>query len=90
MLATPSEAHAEWHRNSGVPVGLSCPWDACDPANLTDAEYARLIEVRDANAAAEAEWLDSPEANATCVHGMSAWLCEDPISHYGRDDPFDW
>jgi hypothetical protein len=30
--ATESEAHAEWHRNSGNPIGrTSCPWDACDP-----------------------------------------------------------
>lgn len=29
--ATESEAHAEWHRNSGVPMGTpGCPWDACD------------------------------------------------------------
>jgi hypothetical protein len=30
--ATESEAHAEWHRNAGVPMGPSggsCPWDAC-------------------------------------------------------------
>lgn len=28
--ATESEAHAEWHRNSGVPMGTpGCPQDAC-------------------------------------------------------------
>ena len=28
--ATPSEAHAEWHLNAGVPMGMpGCPWDAC-------------------------------------------------------------
>ena len=28
--ATPSEAHAEWHRNAGVPIGTpGCPQDAC-------------------------------------------------------------
>lgn len=28
--ATESEAHAEWHANSGVPMGTpGCPWDAC-------------------------------------------------------------
>lgn len=30
--ATESEAHAEWHRNAGVPMGQpGCPQDACDP-----------------------------------------------------------
>lgn len=28
--ATESEAHAEWHWNSGIPMGTpGCPWDAC-------------------------------------------------------------
>ena len=28
--ATESEAHAEWHRNTGVPMGTpGCPQDAC-------------------------------------------------------------
>jgi len=89
MLATPEVAHLEWHRNSGVPVGLSCPTDACDPADLTDEEAARLIAIRDANVAAEAEWWDSAEAQATCEHGMSAWLCEGP-QHYPMDDPSGW
>lgn len=30
FLASESEAHAEWHRNSGVPMGTpGCPQDAC-------------------------------------------------------------
>lgn len=30
MLATMSQAHAEWHRNTGVPMGTpGCPQDAC-------------------------------------------------------------
>jgi len=30
--ATPGEAHAEWHRNAGVPMGQpGCPQDACHP-----------------------------------------------------------
>lgn len=29
-LATPSDAHREWHTNSGVPMGMpGCPQDAC-------------------------------------------------------------
>jgi len=30
MFATMSDAHAEWHRNAGVPMGQpGCPQDAC-------------------------------------------------------------
>ena len=30
--ATMSDAHREWHRNSGVPIGTpGCPQDACHP-----------------------------------------------------------
>jgi hypothetical protein len=30
-LATADDAHREWHRNTGVPMGQSgCPQDACD------------------------------------------------------------
>ena len=29
MLATPAEAHAEWHANTGLQYG--CPQDACWP-----------------------------------------------------------
>ena len=89
MLATPAQAHLEWHRNSGVPVGLSCPMDACDPAALDDAEVERLLAVQAANAAAEEAFFDSEEAQATCEHGMSAWLCAGP-GHYPMDDPYDW
>lgn len=42
--ATEAEAHAEWHRNSGVPMGTpGCPQDACHPAEEPeeDAEVER-------------------------------------------------
>lgn len=30
MMATPAEAHREWHRNTGIPIGTpGCPQDAC-------------------------------------------------------------
>jgi hypothetical protein len=30
-MATMSDAHSEWHRNTGVPMGhAGCPQDACD------------------------------------------------------------
>lgn len=32
-MATMSDAHSEWHRNAGVPMGQpGCPQDACHPA----------------------------------------------------------
>lgn len=31
-MATMSDAHSEWHRNSGNPMGTpGCPMDACHP-----------------------------------------------------------
>ena len=50
-LATQAEAHLEWHRNSGVPVGFPCPWDACDPEDLDPADRRRLARQRDVNMA---------------------------------------
>ena len=85
MFATQAEAHLEYHRNTGVPIGLPCPWDACDPSELDDAEVEHLLAVQAANEAAAEAFANSPEAQATCQHGMSAWLCEGP-SHYGMDD----
>lgn len=36
MLATMADAHREWHRNAGVPMGTpGCPQDAC---HLPDEE----------------------------------------------------
>jgi hypothetical protein len=29
--ATMDDAHREWHRNAGVPMGQPCPFDACHP-----------------------------------------------------------
>ena len=45
-LATMSDAHSEWHRNAGVPMGQpGCPQDACD-GDYYDYEYEE----------AKAEW----------------------------------
>lgn len=38
-LATMSDAHSEWHRNAGVPMGTpGCPQDACHPIDDYDME----------------------------------------------------
>lgn len=48
--ATMGDAHAEWHRNSGVPMGLpGCPQDACHTDYLSRSEVKRLTRQRDIN-----------------------------------------
>lgn len=50
MLATMADAHAEWHRNTGIPMGLpGCPPDACHTDYMDDAEVRRLVRQRDIN-----------------------------------------
>ena len=88
MIATEAEAHAEWHRNAGKPVGFSCPWDACDEGGWQESDpegYAAALARMRANAADAAEWAESEEAQAVCEHGMSAWLCAGP-GHYPMDE----
>jgi hypothetical protein len=89
MLASMGEAHLEWHRNARVPVGLSCPMDACDPGMLDDETLEALMAKQAAMEAADAAWEDSPEAQAVCPHGMSLWLCAGP-GHYPMDDREGW
>jgi len=51
MLATMADAHREWHRNTGSPMGTpGCPQDAChlpddvdDPTHLVQTSYG-LVE----------------------------------------------
>ena len=48
-VATESEAHAEWHRNAGVPIGPrggSCPWDSCGWALDYEADLAEAAEAQ--------------------------------------------
>lgn len=40
MYATMADAHREWHRNAGVPMGTpGCPQDAC---HLPDEDYTHI------------------------------------------------
>ncbi len=40
-MATPGDAHREWHANSGVPMGQpGCPQDACHPHYEDEEMYA--------------------------------------------------
>ena len=90
MLATMSDAHAEWHRNARKPMGLfTCPWDACDPGEWAEFDpegYAEAYARWEAAEAAYAELEAEAEAEyRQCVHGMNADLCADPVTHYGPD-----
>lgn len=51
MMATMSDAHREWHLNSGVPVGLpGCPQDACHiDESMSRSEINRLVRQREIN-----------------------------------------
>jgi hypothetical protein len=68
MLATPSEAHAEWHRNTGIPVGLpGCPQDACHTDHLDRSEVRALVRTRNINwALMRGEEGDATIACASC------------------------
>jgi hypothetical protein len=88
MLATPEAAHREWHANAGVPIGLSCPMDACDPGMLDEEEVEALLAKQAAMKAEADAFFDSEAAQAVCEHGMSLWLCSGP-SHYPMDNE-DW
>lgn len=60
--ATESEAHLEWHRNSGVPVGEPCPWDACDPDPRDDDEvYVGLGDIDCAETYVPRDGLSDPD-----------------------------
>lgn len=43
-----SDAHAEWHRNAGVPMGQpGCPQDACHAEDYADLDAMREDEAAD-------------------------------------------
>lgn len=56
--ATMSEAHSEWHRNSGVPMGTpGCPQDACHWDDEPDREPTPADEE---GWDAREEWIRTP------------------------------
>lgn len=52
-MATMDDAHREWHRNTGIPMGTpGCPQDACHPPEpdwdeAAEMEWDRFTEARD-------------------------------------------
>jgi len=71
VLATPSDAHRDWHLNTGIPVGLpGCPQDACHTDWLERSEIRALVRQRDINwALMRGEEGDATIACGTC-HGV--------------------
>ena len=68
MLATMSDAHREWHRNTGIPMGLpGCPQDACHTDWMDETTLRRLVRQREINFA----YLRGEEGEATigCAFG---------------------
>lgn len=69
-----SDAHAEWHRNAGVPMGQpGCPWDACDLPYEPDPDF--IVEnhgslcLLDARTDAARAWVSEhidPDAQTWC------------------------
>lgn len=85
MLATMAEAHAEWHRNAGIPIGMpGCPQDACHVPDFdTDEEYEAWYAQFVVDAPVDSDDFDLGDED--CPHGLSARLCADPINHYPAD-----
>lgn len=68
MLATMSDAHSEWHRNAGVPMGQpGCPQDACHD----DVDWAHE------------EWLVESEAQAPALREGESPAAPLPYFFYG-------
>lgn len=45
MYATMADAHREWHRNTGIPVGTpGCPQDACHLPDDYDEQPVAEVE----------------------------------------------
>jgi hypothetical protein len=68
-LATMADAHREWHRNAGVPIGQpGCPQDAC---HVDDYDEDFGTPVRMAKCGHCKNRL--PVAVIRVHHGLSAW-----------------
>lgn len=90
--ATMSDAHAEWHRNSGNPMGTpGCPMDAC---HLPDPEPEHGDYDMDDTNSMGVPWCYACDGYATCGEyepdGAPAhqWEVTEPeMVYYTEDDP---
>ena len=81
MIATMSQAHAEWHQNAGVPMGTpGCPQDAC---HLPDDGYDQYDEfVFQGGPGEESE--DEPEVLVKCGLCKEHQTVEHVRAHYAQ------
>lgn len=71
QMATPGDAHREWHLNSGVPMGLpGCPQDACHSEYLSHSEVKRLVRQREINFAHMRGEVGSATISCAHCHGI--------------------
>lgn len=85
-LATMGDAHREWHRNAGVPMGQpGCPQDACD-GDYYDWEYEEAKVEWAALAPALREGEVPAPLVAFAAYGAEPVPAPDPWAGY--DPPF--
>lgn len=78
QTATESEAHAEWHRNTGIPMGTpGCPQDACHGPDEYDE-----ADIENAKAALDQGEASDPRDRDEFGHGLGEIAA-------GEDDPDD-
>lgn len=71
QMATPGDAHREWHLNSGVPMGLpGCPQDACHAEYLSRSEVKRLVRQREINFAHMRGEVGTATISCSHCHGI--------------------
>jgi hypothetical protein len=74
--ATQGEAHAEWHRNTGVPIGPmggSCPWDSCGWLRDELADQQEQYEL----AAAWGEYTEADPEDYAELDALLLWEAAD-------------
>lgn len=96
-MATPSTAHAEWHRNAGVPMGTpGCPQDACHLPDDWEPEPGPGEGIRCAHCK-ERHWsvadvracAAGPTAPASPIPGFDAEKAAANFRAYGETQPTD-
>ena len=79
-LATPGDAHREWHTNSGIPMGTpGCPQDAC---HLPDDPDMWTMDEDEPDMSKTSHWAYDVEP----WHGLGATWEPDPYAGTGGYD----
>jgi hypothetical protein len=81
VLATPGDAHREWHWNTGIPMGTpGCPQDACHPVEDFEPEPEPGEGVRCAHCKRR-HWT---VADVKACAGTTAPAPEVPLNRFGN------